>query len=143
MNCPACHYPLAETTEYSVRIDTCTHCGGVWLDRGELPTLIRARAPNPDKVFSEALFATFSVLPQGNCPRCDAMSLFKGIYLGVSYLKCSSCKGLFFASNEMKNAADTLSSWKVNPEWRSTDWSPILALLEFIVEAASVLSGDG
>lgn len=44
MNCPRCHTSdLAEKNRDGVKIDICMSCRGVWLDRGELETLI-ARA---------------------------------------------------------------------------------------------------
>lgn len=31
--------PLVEVHAHGVEIDVCTHCGGVWLDRGELEAI--------------------------------------------------------------------------------------------------------
>jgi Zn-finger nucleic acid-binding protein len=44
MHCPRCHTAdLSERDRDGVKIDICTSCRGVWLDRGELDRLI-ARA---------------------------------------------------------------------------------------------------
>jgi Zn-finger nucleic acid-binding protein len=41
MNCPRCHSsPLNVAQRQGVEIDTCPHCRGVWLDRGELDKII-------------------------------------------------------------------------------------------------------
>lgn len=40
LNCPVCRAPFKETVKDSVLIDVCTECRGIWLDRGELETLL-------------------------------------------------------------------------------------------------------
>ncbi len=41
MNCPICNTDnLYRAEREGVEIDICTNCGGVWLDRGELETII-------------------------------------------------------------------------------------------------------
>jgi uncharacterized protein with PIN domain len=39
MRCPKCGEPLQEMTYHRVKVDECTGCGGIWLDKGELETL--------------------------------------------------------------------------------------------------------
>ncbi len=39
MKCPKCGHDLATRSVQGVAIDTCTHCGGMWLDAGELEAL--------------------------------------------------------------------------------------------------------
>ena len=36
MKCPKDGYDLAATVHHGVAIDVCSHCGGMWLDAGEL-----------------------------------------------------------------------------------------------------------
>jgi hypothetical protein len=36
MKCPKCGGDLAEREYHHVRLDECSECGGVWLDKGEL-----------------------------------------------------------------------------------------------------------
>ncbi len=40
MKCPRCDGALRERKVEEVSIDTCEKCGGVWLDSGELETLV-------------------------------------------------------------------------------------------------------
>jgi Zn-finger nucleic acid-binding protein len=40
MKCPKDGYDLATKTLHGVQIDACPHCGGFWLDKGELEVLI-------------------------------------------------------------------------------------------------------
>jgi len=42
MRCPRCAMELVERTRVGVAVDACDHCGGVWLDRGELEKLLAA-----------------------------------------------------------------------------------------------------
>jgi Zn-finger nucleic acid-binding protein len=39
--CPKDGYDLATETHHGVEIDTCPHCHGIWLDRGELEAIGR------------------------------------------------------------------------------------------------------
>lgn len=36
MKCPKCGTDLAEESRGDVKVDTCSRCGGMWLDAGEL-----------------------------------------------------------------------------------------------------------
>ncbi len=40
MNCPVCGDRMREIQKYSVELDICPGCRGVWLDRGELEKII-------------------------------------------------------------------------------------------------------
>ena len=39
MRCPKCGTPLQEIPYRKIKVDECTACGGIWLDKGELETL--------------------------------------------------------------------------------------------------------
>lgn len=53
MRCPACDGPMREVERRGVRIDVCTECKGVWLDRGELDKLVAAERAEPYEDWSE------------------------------------------------------------------------------------------
>ena len=36
MHCPKCGMALEEITYHDIKVDRCTECRGVWLDKGEL-----------------------------------------------------------------------------------------------------------
>ncbi len=56
MKCPKDGYDLASSQYHGVTIDTCDHCGGMWLDAGELETVAKDDSPNViTRVFSDAL----------------------------------------------------------------------------------------
>jgi len=41
MKCPKCGLDLDEVVFSDVRVDKCFNCGGLWLDDGELDTLVQ------------------------------------------------------------------------------------------------------
>jgi len=38
--CPRCFVKMNQREHHQVRIDECPSCGGIWLDKGELQTLV-------------------------------------------------------------------------------------------------------
>ena len=45
--CPRCQLRLVPVAVGSVEVDRCEGCGGLFLDSGELPAILRARRRNP------------------------------------------------------------------------------------------------
>ncbi|HUR93223.1 MAG TPA: zf-TFIIB domain-containing protein [Gemmatimonadales bacterium] len=45
MKCPKDGYDLASSTYHGVQIETCPHCGGMWLDAGELEAVSHEERP--------------------------------------------------------------------------------------------------
>ena len=41
VTCPTCHTPMQPRDRHGVRIDQCPACRGVWLDKGELDTILQ------------------------------------------------------------------------------------------------------
>ncbi len=39
MHCPKCGASLVEVDFHQIKIDRCTECGGMWLDKGEMEML--------------------------------------------------------------------------------------------------------
>lgn len=48
MRCPVDDAPLREVTRRGVKIDLCSDCRGIWLDRGELEHLLEAAGAEDD-----------------------------------------------------------------------------------------------
>jgi uncharacterized protein len=42
MLCPVCNVYLLKSTRENVEIDCCPRCGGIWLDHGELFTMLNS-----------------------------------------------------------------------------------------------------
>jgi Zn-finger nucleic acid-binding protein len=56
MKCPKDGYDLTSSQVHGVTIETCSHCGGIWLDAGELETVSKDDSPNViTRVLSDAL----------------------------------------------------------------------------------------
>jgi uncharacterized protein len=65
MKCPKDGYDLVRSQSHGVTIETCPHCGGMWLDAGELEALAKDDSPNVfTRVLSDAL-STFRRSPRG------------------------------------------------------------------------------
>ena len=58
MKCPKDGYDLATSEYHGVQIETCPHCGGMWLDAGELAVVAREDRPAlMTRVLTDALSA--------------------------------------------------------------------------------------
>ena len=65
MKCPKDGYDLASSLYHGVQIEMCPHCGGMWLDPGELE-LVARHEDHPrllTRVLADAL-ATFHLAPR-------------------------------------------------------------------------------
>jgi uncharacterized protein len=64
MKCPKDGYDLTSREYHGVQIETCPHCGGMWLDAGELEAVAHEDHPTVlGRVLSDA-FSAFRRLPQ-------------------------------------------------------------------------------
>ena len=43
MKCPKCGSDLQEVTHHHIKLERCPHCGGVFLDQGELDLLLHRK----------------------------------------------------------------------------------------------------
>jgi uncharacterized protein len=59
MKCPQDGYDLASSVYHGVQIETCPHCGGIWLDAGELDAVAHEDRPG---IFTRVLSDAFSTL---------------------------------------------------------------------------------
>lgn len=64
MKCPKDGYDLATSTFHGVQIETCPHCGGMWLDAGELEEVAHEERPG---LLTRVLADAFTSL--GRSPR--------------------------------------------------------------------------
>jgi Zn-finger nucleic acid-binding protein len=64
MKCPKDGYDLSSSEYHGVQIEICPHCGGMWLDAGELEAVSHDDRPNVlTRVLSDAL-STFRRSPR-------------------------------------------------------------------------------
>jgi uncharacterized protein len=52
MKCPKCGMDMQEIELHSVKVDQCAHCGGIFLDKGELEQFEKHETGVVSKVFS-------------------------------------------------------------------------------------------
>ncbi|HZH04948.1 MAG TPA: zf-TFIIB domain-containing protein, partial [Myxococcaceae bacterium] len=59
MRCPKCGMELHTLDRGSVQVDACFNCKGVWLDAGELETLVAQGASSKGPSITQALLDIF------------------------------------------------------------------------------------
>ncbi|HET6578316.1 MAG TPA: zf-TFIIB domain-containing protein [Gemmatimonadales bacterium] len=68
MKCPKDGYDLASSTYHGVQIETCPHCGGMWLDAGEIDAVSHEERPGLlTRVLTDA-FTTLRDAPRRGRP---------------------------------------------------------------------------
>ena len=55
MCCPKCGHAMREVDLKSVQVDICSHCDGIFFDRGELETLVTKSAEEKRGIFRKFL----------------------------------------------------------------------------------------
>ena len=77
MNCPRCKKPLTTETikdvKFSVEVDKCDSCGGLWFDKGELTRL--AKIIEPTTIEIRKIPNKETQLKALSCPSCSNMQL--------------------------------------------------------------------
>ena len=106
--CPKCDVPLFILHFKDTEIDFCHHCRGLWLDAGELESLLKQTGANPHDPFLHFQQQT-GIQPKGRphlCPRCDAaLHEIRVEHMGQSPLtldKCPRGHGLWFDADELQ-----------------------------------------
>lgn len=120
MHCPRCKNTLSSRVYETIHIDTCTHCGGIWLDAGELQPIVAAR----DVTFTPALIkqslqAAHSSIPKAEmdahlaCPKCSApmQALNYNYSSGVIVNSCAQGDGLWFDKEELESVQIFMEHW--------------------------------
>lgn len=66
MKCPKDGYDLESSTYHGVQIETCPHCGGMWLDAGELEAVSHEDHPG---LLTRVLTDAFTALRKASARR--------------------------------------------------------------------------
>lgn len=112
MKCPGCKRNLRKEKYESTIVDRCTGCGGVWLDEGEIVSILK----DVSKEFSEELkikafqtnasgLSSASNVPANlPCPKCNVSldtyqyALNSGVYID----RCQNKHGLWLDAGELE-----------------------------------------
>jgi len=105
MKCPVCNVAMEQRPygpSKSVFLDTCSKCGGTWLDEGELNQLDECQWSDIEKegVFKPAADEGRDAMA---CPRCQGKfeALIPEDRPEIVVDRCTGCRGFWLDSNEM------------------------------------------
>jgi Zn-finger nucleic acid-binding protein len=111
LTCPQCAAEMKEVTApasvgYSILLDQCPRCGGIWCDRWELYPLSVAAADQLDPVDEAALWQPAEVRNEPlTCPRCRArMRRLRdaSLPLNAQIERCPNCDGMWLNRGELQ-----------------------------------------
>ena len=114
MNCVSCKQPMLTFELDRVEVDNCSHCGGIWLDSGELEILLGS-----EKEKDDLLQVLLSEHSQGEnirkCPICGK-KMRKVIVRDHKTLldQCAQGHGLWFDKGELSVVFETAGFDKQN-----------------------------
>ena len=106
MDCPGCNATLIAIEFTGVELDFCSHCGGVWLDRGELADILDLAEVESGGI-TEALYDSPDLgAGKGQCPRCDRR--LRRVALGaaeqtIEIDRCPDHHGLWLDRGEIRD----------------------------------------
>jgi Zn-finger nucleic acid-binding protein len=105
--CPKCDESLFILNFKDVEVDFCNRCRGVWLDAGELESLMTSTGAAAEDPLLNFLRQEGTLPPDGKsylCPRCDKpMQQIKVGDAGELLLeRCASDEGLWFDAGELR-----------------------------------------
>jgi Zn-finger nucleic acid-binding protein len=102
VNCPVCDRSIIALELDQVEVDHCVHCGGVWLDAGELELLLDG-AENRDRLLASMREAGVVAEPMRRCPLCDRkmQKVVMGIDGQVMIDTCARDHGLWLDGGEL------------------------------------------
>ncbi len=122
MKCPSCQSGLKTIRYEGIRIETCSACGGEWLDADELGQVNRVREvrfdPDERRAVAEATKITGVKLADVDrdlpCPKCagqtDAINF--GGDTGIIIDRCTSCKGMWLDASELEKVQMLVEGWR-------------------------------
>jgi Zn-finger nucleic acid-binding protein len=111
--CPDCRIEMDVQRYYNVAVDVCPACAGVWLDEGELRSLMQADPlillSIEDRALPDVQYDPEEVV-QRRCPRC-AIPLHPYRYLYDSPVEldgCAQCHGIWIEDGELRKVFEEL-----------------------------------
>jgi len=102
MNCPKCDdQRLTANLIGEIEVDHCNECGGLWLDRSELPQLLEANAADVKSLRRGNDQRNANAL-RGKCPRCakELLRVHSALKKQVTVDSCPDCGGVWLDGGE-------------------------------------------
>ena len=145
MQCPRCKGDSFVSNRYEhVQVDTCNSCHGVWLDEGEIISIIESK----EKKFSQELIRdtvsmSFSGVPQSerdevlNCPKCNAgmIPVNYVVSSGVIIDRCPNDHGLWLDNHELEKVQAFREYWIEEVEKHRGDFIQLISDQEEKIKA--------
>jgi Zn-finger nucleic acid-binding protein len=107
LTCVKCTSVLDRATFEGLEVDLCPHCGGLWLDRGEITRAARLPEGELDRLRGHLSATTIESPPEPShpvpCPACEG-KLSEVILGNVHVDYCGTCHGIFLDRGELEEA---------------------------------------
>ena len=102
MNCPSCNNPMIVLELEEVETDYCISCKGIWLDNGELESLL-IDGKEKDALLNSIKFETNTEEIILRCPICNSKmnKVSVGVEETILLDKCKNNHGFWFDSGEI------------------------------------------
>lgn len=137
MKCPHCVMPLQSAAYEQVHLDRCGKCKGVWLDEGEIATIVEIKeATFSPEVVREAIAQAFAGIPPAvvagakvvSCPKCaNEMRLLNyGYDSGVIIDRCMSAHGVWLDAGELEKVQAFREQWDAEAPKHRASWVKLL-----------------
>jgi Zn-finger nucleic acid-binding protein len=141
MQCPRCSatQSLKPETYEGVEVDRCPKCQGVWLDEGELQSIVRAEEQKfAPSLVSQAITAAFTGVPASEhhttekCPKCSkTMNPMNYSYSsGIVLDRCPDAHGVWLDHQEIEKVQAHAEHWKKEAERKRPDWVAMMTRAE-------------
>jgi uncharacterized protein len=137
MKCPRCDSELKTIDYEGAKIETCSSCGGEWLDNAELKQIVQTvEKPFPQEMrdsldaVNKSIFSIDeSVDNQLSCPNCSDVELNRFNYAsssGIALDKCPVCGGFWLDKEELEHVQVLVEEWRSKLEEDITKYGPVL-----------------
>jgi len=107
LGCPRCSTPLSQLLVGGISTDVCEHCGGLWLDRLELPRFEQAGSVFGDALVTHLNQFTVTLVdhsPRLACPRHASTVMMRRAFsraIPVQIDECPQCGGIWLDAGEL------------------------------------------
>ena len=114
-NCPKCGIPMPSSIQGEQEVERCEECSGIFLDKGELDSIINLIEIYRYVELDEPDIQTLADVerPLYRCPS-EGANMLRKEYLGVTVDECSECGGVWLDDGEITTLKTTESHIKEN-----------------------------